>query len=260
MNSINKDEAGDLSNIILNINARTRAHDGLVLREGPSVDTKQLDLIPYGTNLRVISLCNGFKYGSGDPMVLTEYNGKRGYVHSRYILIDNNIDISSYSLEQKYAFGVLYYNQAQTITFDFWHNGGIADCTPTQEYEQVSNGNYEKLLPQGVTIAQVTSDFYKYFSTDYSYNDANDKIDFNHYYIEKDGYLWRVSGFGDDPSWDYDEVIEMTSNTTDKLRFKVIHHYAPQFYDHYGCEYKEYLLSLRLENGLWKIDAPFTIQ
>ena len=172
LNSINKDEAGDLSNIILNINARTRAHDGLVLREGPSVDTKQLDLIPYGTNLRVISLCNGFKYGSGDPMVLTEYNGKRGYVHSRYILIDNNIDISSYSLEQKYAFGVLYYNQAQTITFDFWHNGGIADCTPTQEYEQVSNGNYEKLLPQGVTIAQVTSDFYKYFSTDYSYNDG----------------------------------------------------------------------------------------
>lgn len=163
-------------------------------------------------------------------------------------------------MEQKYAFGVLYYTQAQTITFDFWHNGGIADCTPTQEYEQVSNGNYEKLLPQGVTIAQVTSDFYKYFSTDYSYNDANDKIDFNHYYIEKDGYLWRVSGFGDDPSWDYDEVIEMTSNTTDKLRFKVIHHYAPQFYDHYGCEYKEYLLSLRLENGLWKIDAPFTIQ
>lgn len=185
------------------------------------------------------------------------YNGKKGYVHSRYILINNDVDLSNYTIEQRFAFGTLYYNQAQDLLFDFWHNGGTFDCTSSGEYD----GMYLKLLPAGITISQLTNEFYKYFSTDYTYGDAEGlRVDFSHSYQEKDGHIWQATGFGGDPSWDYDEVVEMTNNTSEKLRFKVIHHYDPQFYDHYGCESKEYLLSLRLEDGLWKIDAPFTNQ
>ena len=257
LNGIEKKDVGSLSEVILNVSARTRAHDGLVLREGPSTDTKQLDLIPYGTNINIISVCDDFRYGNGNSMVLTEYNGKKGYVHSRYILISNSVDLSNFTIKQKFAFGVLYYNQAQDLQFDFWHNGGTFDCTSTGEYD----GVYVKLLPAGITISKLTEEFYKYFSNDYTYGDAEGlKVDFNHSYKEKDGYIWQATGFGGDPSWDYDEVIEMTDNAPDRIRFKVIHHYDPQFYEYYGCETKEYLLSLKLEEGLWKIDAPFTIQ
>jgi hypothetical protein len=210
-----------------------------------------LDLIPYGTNLNIISLCDNFRYGSGDPMLLTEYNGKRGYVHSRYVLVDNEVDISTYTLEQKYAFGVLFYNQAEVLLFDFCHNGGIADCTRSEEFEDV----FVKLLPKGITISQLTNDFYKYFSTDYTYGDAEGlRMDFSNYgYREKDGYLWVSTSFGDDVSLDYNEVAEMTNCSTEELDYTIINHIYPQYYDYYGYEQTWFSFSLRLEDGLWKV-------
>lgn len=252
-NGITQADIGNLSNIQLSIYAKTRAHDGLVLREGPSTETKQIDLIPYGTQIKVISLNDGYKNGSiNDSMVKVEYNGKVGYVYSGYLLIDNTFDMSGFTIEQKYAVGSLLYNQYNSLWFDFSRNGGIFDCTFSGEYRYSDScGAYERLEPAGLTIEQLKKDFNLFFTENIS--PSYEGVDATPY-KEENGYLWRPIGFGGDPSWDYNEVVEMTSNSSDEIQFKVIHHYDPQFYEYYGCEYIEEVFSIVFEDGRWKCD------
>lgn|GEM_PF-7031511 len=262
--TISKYAVGELSKIQFSLDAKTRAHEGLVLREGPSTQTKQLDLIPYGTSIKVISLKNGFKHGMiDDSMVKVEYNGKTGYVYPGYLLIDNTFDLNNSSIEQKYAIGLLLYNQYTQLWFDFWHNGGISDCTVTDDKynaEYDINGTksymgYNKLEPKGLTIASLKSDYNSYFSSNVYNPGFEERV-----YIEKDGYLWQSTGYGGDPSWDYDEVLEITSDSNNRIVYKVRHQLLPEFYASQGYEFREEAFAIVLEDGRWKCDeiSPHT--
>lgn len=251
VNVITKEEVGKLSEISLNLDAKTRAHDGLVLREGPSTATKQIDLIPYGTNVKILSLCDEFKNKSiNESMLKIEYNGKQGYVCSWYLLIDNIFNIDNYSNEQKFALGCLLYNQYNRLWFDFFNNGGIFDCTPTGEYSE-KYGGYERLEPAGLTIDQLMKDYYLYYTENIpiSYEGFNGSL-----YKEDQGYLWRAVGFGGAPSYDYDEVIEVTSISKNRIVFNVKHQLWPEFFDSQGYEYKDEAFVIVLEDGRWKCD------
>lgn len=247
INSIaSKESIGNLSNIPINLNAKTRARSGLVLREGPSTDTKQLDLIPYGTTIVVESLNDDYKHGIiNDSMVKVVYNGKTGYVCSKYLLIDNTFDMETFTNEQKYAIGTLLYNQYNDLWFDFMHNGGIADCFVT---DAIYYMEYIKLEPKGLSIDTLKSDYQLYYSKNVS------DPGFDGLYIEKDGHLWHLTGYGGDPSWDYDEVVELLNSSNNRISYKVVHHIAPEFYEHYGYEYREEVFSLVYDEGRWKCD------
>ena len=230
---------------------------GLVLREGPSTETKQIDLIPYGTNVKILSLCDDFKNKSiNESMVKIEYNGKQGYVCSWYLLLDNTFIIDNFSNEQKFALGCLLYNQYNRLWFDFFHNGGIFDCTPTGEYSE-KYGGYERLEPAGLTIDQLMKDYYLYYTENIpiAYEGYNGSL-----YKEDQGYLWRATGFGGDPSYDYDEVIEVTSISNNRIVFKVKHQLWPEFFASQGYEYKDEAFVIVLEDGRWKCDeiSPHT--
>lgn len=246
MNGITKEEVKKLSDITLNLNARTRARSGLVLREGPSTDTKQIDLIPYGTTIVVESLNDDYKHGIiNDSIVKVVYNGKTGYVCSKYLLIDNTFDMKTFTNEQKYAIGTLLYNQYNDLWFDFMHNGGIADCFVT---DAIYYMEYIKLEPKGLSIDTLKSDYQLYYSKNVS------DPGFDGLYIEKDGHLWHLTGYGGDPSWYYDEVVELLNISDNRISYKVVHHIAPEFYEHYGYEYREEVFSLVYDEGRWKCD------
>ena len=249
--NISKDAVGELSKIQFSLDAKTRAHEGLVLREGPSTETKQIDLIPYGTNVKILSLCDDFKNKSiNESMVKIEYNGKQGYVCSWYLLLDNTFNIEIFSNDQKFALGCLLYNQYNRLWFDFFHNGGIFDCTPTGDYSE-KYGGYERLEPAGLTIDQLMKDYYLYYTENIpiAYEGYNGSL-----YKEDQGYLWRATGFGGDPSYEYDEVIEVTSISNNRIVFKVKHQLWPEFFASQGYEYKDEEFVIVLEDGRWKCD------
>lgn len=228
----------------MNVTARVTANDGLVLREGASTESKQIDTIPYGTNVNIISLKDNYYYGRYDDlMVKVDYNGKQGYVCSYFLLVDNEIDISKYSAEQKYAFGSLLYSQTDSLSSKFVLGTGLLDCTYTNERFE----NYVKLLPAGLTINQLSDDYYKYFS-------KNKPYDFDSYFLEKDGYLWKKTGFGLEPDGSYDEITEMVSASSNTIKYKATHFDNPVYSIR---EPEEHDFEICFEDNRWKVSDSF---
>lgn len=100
-------------------------------------------------------------------------------------------------------------------------------------------------------------DYYLYYTENIpiAYEGYNGSL-----YKEDQGYLWRATGFGGDPSYDYDEVIEVTSISNNRIVFKVKHQLWPEFFASQGYEYKDEAFVIVLEDGRWKCDeiSPHT--
>lgn len=249
-NGLTKEEVGDISGIELNIKARAFAHDGLFLREGPSTSTKQIELIPFGSELSIISLKNDYRYGTffDDSMIKIKYNNKEGYVCSKFLLVDNTYDISKLNAKQVFAYSNLLYTQSNVLTTRFWYGGGIFDWSYSDEYDIP----YRKMLPAGLTIAKLTEDYYNYFSKDLRSSRQKIDVDFNGIYMEKDGYIWLASAVGGDPDWINDEIVEITNYTPNAIKLKVIRHLDEKMCPENEANI-EYVFEMRFEDGRWKV-------
>ena len=248
-NGLTKEEAGDISNIKVNFKAQAIAHDGLVLREGPSTSTKQLELIPFGSEVNIVSLIDNYAYSySDEAMVKVEYNGRKGYACSRYLLIDNSIDLTGFNNKERFVYFSLLYTQANILNFKFNFSGGIFDWTYSDEYFQA----YKKMLPAGLTISQLTEDYYKYFSKDFTNYGSKIDVNFNGVYMEKDGYLWLSSAVGGDPYWIKDEIIELIDCSDSAAKLKVVRYNDVTLYPN-GIPEEEHEFLLSFEDGRWKV-------
>ena len=81
-------------------------------------------------------------------------------------------------------------------------------------------------------------DYYLYYTENIpiAYEGYNSSL-----YKEDQGYLWRATGFGGDPSYDYDEVIKVTNISNNRIVFKLKHQLLPEFFASQGYEYKDLL-------------------
>lgn len=87
----------------------------------------------------------------------------------------------------------------------------------TGDYEQTETGGYVRLEPAGLTVEQLESDEHRYFAAPFA--DCADPI--ADYYIEKDGSLWVLTGYGD-PMYHLNyEADAIVSRTEDTLTFDV---------------------------------------
>lgn len=253
-NMISKNEVGDLSTIELNLEAKVIGKDGVILRKNDSEESKQLDNIPYGTTIKIISLNSNYKcYGTTDEsMVKVEYKGQYGYVPSYSLLVDNAVDISRYSPEQVFAYCTLNHNQMIELYLAFERSGGLFNCTFADEYDE----NYNKLLPAGLKKEQLISDFNMYFSFN-GWNDLRERL--NELYKEKNGFLWVATGYGGFVDWQYDEVTEVISISDNKIKYKNVHYIIPEYYEAVGYKQREEYYELNLIDGRWKYSDCSTI-
>lgn len=233
----------DFSDVSIKVNATTTAKEGLVLRAEATTNAQQITSIPFNSTLTILSVSDDYQDGNWEhQMVEVEYNGQKGYVHTDYLLIDTQIDMSQYSINEKFVVCMLLYNMDHDLYDRFKRLGGLFDYTSTNEY----TSDYVKLLPQGLTINQLKQDFSKYFS-----KKMTDEFEGN--YIEKDGYLWMMVGYGGPPVTAYTEVVDLVEVSDNEIHCTIIRHYWEEMWEYEGVQSEE-SFKLIFEDGRWKCD------
>ncbi|MBP1564444.1 MAG: SH3 domain-containing protein [Oscillospiraceae bacterium] len=245
INGITSGVIGDLSRIKLDLIAKTTAKDGLILREGPSTKTNQLTIIPYDSAVTILSVSDDYQSGEWEQkMVQVDYNGQIGYVHTNYLLIDTQIDINKYTKDQQFAICMLWYNMYYWLYQEFTMKAGLFDYETTNEY----SSDYVKILPKGITINAIINDFKMYFSKKI----VSKGLVENHC-LEKDGYLWLLTGYGGPSITNRIEVVDLLEISETEIQCNIVRYYDEQFYDMYG-EQTEEIFRLIYEDGRWKCD------
>lgn len=237
----------------LNINATVFAHSyqsvdnshSAAMYAESSSNSELLTTIPNGTIVTIISVPDNYQDGAMDHlMVLVDYNGQQGYVNSLCLRCDPNIDVSSYSQEQVLDLGKILFQECDCYSWMPVSTVSLLDYTSSDQYD----GEYQKMLPAGLTISQLKDEFYKYFSSSIvGFIEGS--------FQEKDGYLWQITGYGDRIWLDHYEVKSVKSKSDTEIVYEVDEIIDPNFYDYYPPT-QTFEFKIVNENGKWMLTIP----
>lgn len=140
------------------------------------------------------------------------------------------------------------FRQYNSLYFRLRTSGGWRMESMTGDYMQTETGGYVRLEPAGLTLEQLESDADRYFAA--QFDDSADPL--SDYYIEQDGSLWVLTGYGDPMYHLTFEAERLVSRTEDTLVFDVRVIRTP--FDEMQAEPDAELqqCSLIRENGVWK--------
>lgn len=232
----------------LNISASVNSYSNLTLRKDNSDRSDSITSVPDGANVTILSVPDSFKNNSlGNDMVKVDFGGKKGYLPAKNLIVDTSIKLSSFSTAQLLDIGKIIFEEFYYLDNAFQRGAGLLKYTSSEEYYQ----DYRKLLPAGLSIKQLESDFYKYFSKKY-YDEKYNGFRYSESYLERDGYLWLLVGWGDDIWLDHFEVSDILSMSDKEVVFNVIEYDFEDFVEEGESAVSNNTFRIVFEDGAWK--------
>ncbi|MBR5405302.1 MAG: SH3 domain-containing protein [Oscillospiraceae bacterium] len=222
------------------------AHSGVNLRKAPGTSSDTLKKLKFGTALEITGITAAGSVTDYEGRWLrVKAGGQEGYVCSEYVNASCSIPLAQLSGEEIGALGILMYYQGQRLGMYFEREGGYFATDKTEEY----SGEYCRLKPDGLTLAQLRTEMHRWFGKDYQ-----DKLD--QYYIEKDGALWVMTGYGDNVALEYSIPEKLSGRTDNALSYDIRAQWYPDFdMTQDGSNQTAYKFMLKFEDGAWKIAA-----
>lgn len=243
-------------NELSSLNLHAKVHipsemNGLILQKIDSERLAKIDTIPNGADVVILSVPDDFNTRHWTTrMIKIEYNGKCGYVPPEYLLVDTPTNLSSFSKTQLLKIGQVLLEEYDSLMLDFERNAGLLSYVSTNEYYT----DYQKLLPAGLKIEQIETDFFRYFSKSYFEKHFNG-FPFSSSYLEKDGFLWLLTGWGGRVWLDHYELSDIISVSNEEIVFNVIEYDSEDRIDEGRNSVFDNTFRIVLEDGVWKFTA-----
>lgn len=221
------------------------APDGLNLRQKPSASSQKIKLLKDQTKLEVTGITlAGSIHDYEQRWLRVRAGSDEGYVLAEYVNCKCSEKAENLTEENRAALGVILYYQSMRLYLDFQREGGVPRMTHTQKFLQ--NGNYMQLTPKGMTLKKLKENFHSYFAK--SYDDSF----IDECYVEQDGYLWSVTGYGDNVMLDYVELDRLEKQEPNALTYNVTVHWFNLAEEDDFTEFEEKPFRLVYEDGCWK--------
>lgn len=215
---------------------------GLNIRREPDHLSKKVGKIPENAGFTVEGFTEGTvpEYGT-NRWLKVSYDGTEGFVSADYAVVNCSDAPGSLSQEQKLALGKLLYPQAMSLMLLYQRSGGW----PELEYTAEFSGEYQKLKPNK-TMQLLEKEFSQYFIPERFPTALSER------YIEQDGALWVLTGFGDNVSVMDTAITEMTAANGNTLSYTAHTNYYPDYYEIMNAEFEEHPFSITYADGVWK--------
>lgn len=219
-----------------------QAPDGLNLRSEPNTASKKITLIKDGTAVDVegIVLTGGIRDYS-KRWLKVKSGSNEGYMLAEYVNCTCTTKPEELSTENRIALGTIFYYQSMRLILDYQRQGGVPNLKHTNKYD---TDGFDQLSP-AMTLAKLRESFRRYFAADYP-------DDFEECYKEKNGYLWVITGYGDNVMLDYVELDRLEKQEPDALTYNVTVHWFNLAEEADFTEFEEMPFRIVYENGSWK--------
>ena len=231
----------------LNCTGTVFAKSGLNVRLTPSKDGKILTLLKDGTKVKIKGLTvTEEPYFWESRWYQIEYNGQIGYVSTSYVVAVCTTPAEKMTVQERATLGTALYYQADYLSSDFHRGASVMGASYSDEYDDTG---YCRLKPDGLTLDKLRKEYQKYFVPQASDNLAE-------YYIEKDGSLWCLTGYGDNVAVAYVEPCVMTKQEEKELSYLVKTHYNTAVFEpEEHAETEDFAFSLVYRDGVWKVNT-----
>ena len=186
---------------------RVHASSGLKLRQTPNGN--QITTLADGSNVEILGVkIDGELSKATSRWYKVKANGKEGYACAEYIAAKFTQKLDELTPQQVAAIsGMMFYQQDYLFTL-FAYDGGFKgtgfDSNDTVNY---NDEHFERMLPKNLKLSEIYDDFYQYFLKLYHENELTDrKMEGGgsmHYLYEKDGKVYRNTGYGDNTWFKY---------------------------------------------------------
>ena len=205
---------------------------------------------------------NGLKIKSGEQVTVKKYDtGDATYsiiyqdrvcscYQSDFILMPSKEFIASLSDTELLALAAILNKQYNDLYNSFVISGGSLNLTGTGETDEQTDGNnywlYERTEPK-CTFNQVLKEFHQYFAEDKAFDSY-----LAGYLKEKNGFIWRLSGYGGPGREIKYKALSIKSRSDSEIVFNMkltIQNPGQTGNQH---DVSQTVFALRLENDMWK--------
>lgn len=236
---------------------RVHASSGLKLRQTPN--GKQITSLADGSDVEILGVkIDGELSKATSRWYKVRANGKEGYACAEYIAAKFTQKPDELTSQQIAAVsGMMFYQQDYLFTL-FAYDGGFKGIGfDSNDTVTSSDEHFERLLPKNLKLSEIYNDFYQYFSKQYHENELTDrKLEGGgsmHYLYEKDGKIYRNTGYGDNTWFKYaaPDTVKTAAGTEIVM--------TGRWYCENGYNENEELgftpvtVSLVYEGGYWKV-------
>lgn len=222
---------------------------GLNLRKTPETSGVKLSRLEDGQEVEIL----GVAVSNND---LTEWQNRwyhvkvgslDGYASAEYIAAEFSQPAEQLTDAQLGAMDIFLYYQYQYLYLLFTREGGmLSEGTSSSE----SSGEYVKVLPDGMKLADLNAQFYKYFSKSKFENVLTEGD--APFYMEKDGSLWVLGGYGDNVMLDYTKPITLEAEENGTMTVTSRQYFNTALLEEGEEDHADTAFQLVYEDGIWK--------